>query len=378
MGVVLTLLLTVSSVTLGASSIAFGANANQGPFTPLLIAPVHSSSVVYVLATNGCSRPSCLRLVRTTSSTSTFTTVSPPPLKALKGTPDFNLDSMQFANVDDGYATVGEQNPLALYVTRDGAKSWHQVTIQKRATIFGLTVTTHSLYAITGLCSPNGDTCHDYRIARATLDAEHWLSWKLPGSSPYNGTGWGFFGKPGAYGSDVWISEQPRGSAVLYYSRNGGQSFTKFTSSNLASVAGCTLTAESARALWAECPTGMQESFAHSNNGGASWSPVSQHQFFGTGGGKFDPVSSSLAYLDYGGTGPLVRFSDAARVTTTVGVLSCSTTNSSIAGLIFTSMSDGVALCQPEDDAVTGHLEKTSDGGRTWKRVTIVLVHGEG
>jgi hypothetical protein len=367
------LLLTVLSLAPGAASRAFGANAGGTPLTPLQISKVHSSKVVYVLATTGCSRPSCLRLVRTTVSASTFTSVSPPPLKALNGVLDFNLDSLQFANVDDGYATVGEQDPLAFYVTLDGAKSWHQVIVQDGATILALTVTTNALYAVTGLCSPNGDTCRDYRIARSTLDAKHWVSWKLPGSSPYNGTGWGFFGKPGAYGSDVWISEQPPGKAVIYFSRNGGRTFKKVTMPGLSSVAGCTLSAESARALWAECPTGMQVSFAFSANSGASWTPVPQHQFFGTGGGSFDPVSSTLAYLEYGGTGPLVRFTHSARVATAMGVLSCSTANSSIEGLSFTNVSDGVALCQPGDNPAAGRLERTSNGGRTWERVAIVL-----
>jgi hypothetical protein len=250
------------------------------------------------------------------------------------------------------------------------------VTIQKGATIIDLTVTSNALYAITGLCTPNGDTCHNYRIARSPLDAQHWLGWKLPGSSPYNGTGWGFFGAPGAFGSKVWISEQPRGAAVIFYSRNGGRTFTKITLSNLGSVAGCTLTAESTRALWAECPTGMQESFAFSDNAGASWTPVHQNQFFGTGGGKFDPVSSSRAYLEYGGTEPLVRFDDFARVTTKVGDLSCSTVNSSIEGLVFTSMIDGIALCQSQSDLASGQLETTSNGGHTWKRVALVLGMG--
>ncbi len=358
---------------------AYGAKDSQKPLTPLVISQVHSSSVVYVLATTGCSRASCLRLFRTTVSTSAFASVSPPPVKALNGTLNFNLDSMQFANVDDGYATLGENYPLALYVTLDGAKSWHQVTIQKGASILKLTVTTSALYAITGLCSPNGDTCRDYRFARSSLDAKHWLSWKLPGSSPYNGTGWGFFGKPGAYGSDVWISEIP---SVIFYSRNGGRTFKKVTvpRPSLLSVAGFTLTAESARALWAECPTGMQVSFAFSANAGASWTPVPQHQFFGTGGGSFDPVSSTLAYLEYGGTRPLVRFSDSARVATTVGVLSCSTTNSSsnIEGLVFTNVTDGVAICQPGDNPALGRLERTSNGGRRWKRVTIELSQDAG
>ena len=192
---VLTSLVAASLAASGTSLRAFGANASPKPLTPLVITRVHSSNVVYVLATTGCSRTSCLRFVRTAGSAAKFTSVIPPPLKALKGKLNFNLDSVQFANVDDGYAMVGEDNPTSLYVTLDGAKSWHRVTIQDKATIMELSVTTNALYAITGLCSPNGDTCRDYRIARSSLDAQHWVSHMLPGSAPYDGTGWGFFGR---------------------------------------------------------------------------------------------------------------------------------------------------------------------------------------
>jgi hypothetical protein len=374
LGIALTSLMTSSLAASEASPRAFAAQASPKPLTPLVITRVHSSSVVYVLATTGCSRTSCLRFVRTTVSAAKFTSVILPPLKALKGRLNFNLDSVQFANVDDGYAIVGEDNPTALYVTLDGAKSWHRVTIQGGTTIMELSVTTNALYAITGLCSPSGDTCRDYRLARSSLDAQHWVSQRLPGSALFDGTGWGFFGKPGAFGSNVWISEQPRGAAVIYFSHNGGKSFKKVTLTNLLSVAGCSLTAESARSLWAECPTGMQVSFAFSDDAGASWIPVHQNQFFGTGGGNFDPVTGTLAFLEYGGTAPLVRFAGSAREATKVGVLSCSTINSSIGGgdMVFTNESDGMALCQPEDGPAVGRLEITGDGGHTWERVTVV------
>ena len=53
-------------------------------------------------------------------------------------------------------------------------------------------------------------------------------------------------------------------------------------------------------ALWAECPTGMLASFFYSGDAGVHWTSVSRYEYSGTGGGAFDPVSSSLAYLDFG------------------------------------------------------------------------------
>jgi hypothetical protein len=54
-----------------------------------------------------------------------------------------------------------------------------------------------------------------------------------------------------------------------------------------------------------------------------------------------------------------------------VGVLSCSKINSSVNGLIFTNVYDGLALCEPDDGQSVGRLETTTDGGRTWRQVSM-------
>ena len=347
------------------------ASAGQKPMTPLAISQVRSSNVVYVLATSGCAQPSCLRLLRTNVSAESFTSVAPPPFHALHGTFTGTLRNMQFANVSDGYAIVGVTGPTSLYVTLNGARTWHRVTIHKGATTLGLTTTATSIYAITGVCSRNGVSCHDYRIARSPLSANRWTSSTMPiGHSRKTGA-WGFPYVPDAFGSDVWISEQPPGPAVIFYSRNGGRSFQKLLTPKLGSVNACGLIPESATALWADCPTGMQESFFFSKDAGTSWIQVPQQQFMGTGGGFFDPVTATLAYLDYGAESHLVRITTSPRLATTVGVLSCSKINSSVNGLIFTNARDGVALCLPGDDQAAGRLEKTIDGGRTWMDVAL-------
>ena len=362
------LMISLSPVALATVS---KASAGEKPTTPLIISQVRSSNVVYVLATSGCAQPSCLRLLRTTVDAESFTSVAPPPVHALHGTLTGTLRSMQFANVNDGYAIVGVTGPTSLYVTLNGARSWHRVTIHKGATTLGLTTTATSIYAITGVCSPNGVSCHDYRIARSPLSANQWTSSPLP-IGHFGKTGvWGFPYVPDAFGSDVWISEQPPGVAIVFYSRNGGRSFQKLLTPKLGSVNACGLIPESATALWADCPTGMQESFFFSKDAGTSWIQVPQQQFMGTGGGFFDPVTATLAYLDYGAKSPLVRITTSPRLATTVGVLSCSKINSSVNGLIFTNARDGVALCLPGDDQAAGRLERTTDGGHTWMDVAL-------
>jgi len=347
------------------------AGASHQPATPLVISEVRSSDVVYVLAMAGCAKPSCLRLLRTTVDAASFTSVVPPPVRALHGTLAGTLRSLQFANVNDGYAIVGATDPTSLYVTLNGARTWHSVTIHKGATALGLTTTASAIYAITGVCSRSGVSCHDYRIARSPLNANQWTSSPIP-IGHFGKTGvWGFPYVPDAFGSDVWISEQPPGPAVIFYSRDGGRSFQKIPAPKLASVNACGLIPESAVDLWADCPTGMQESFFFSKDAGASWTQVPQQQFFGTGGGFFDPVTATLAFLDYGATGPLVRLTTSPRLALNVGVLSCSKVNSSVDGLIFANARIGLALCFPGDAQAAGRLERTTDGGRAWRYVAL-------
>jgi hypothetical protein len=348
------------------------AGANQKSLTPLTLIPVRTSKMIYVLATTGCAKPSCLRLLRTSVDATSFSSATLPRVQPLRGSLTGTIDSIQFANVRDGYAIVGATGPTTLFVTLNGARTWHRVAVEEGARTLGLTTTANAIYAITGVCSSSGTSCGDYRIARSSLSANRWTSSRMPiGHSAK--TVWGFPYVPAAYGSEVWISEQPPGSAVIFYSRDGGRSFQKLTTPKLGSVNACGLIPESAVALWAECPTGMQESFLFSQNAGKSWTPVPQQAFYGTGGGFFDAVSTTLAFLDYGATRPLVRITTSPRTATRVGVLSCSKINSSVNGLIFTNARDGLALCLPGDGQSVGRLEKTLNGGRMWLDVSMPL-----
>jgi hypothetical protein len=113
----------------------------------------------------------------------------------------------------------------------------------------------------------------------------------------------------------------------------------------------------------------MLVAFYYSDDAGVRWSSVSSYGFAGTGGGAFDPVSSSLAYLDFG---PYTRRSkdlyvitDAGHKMTAIANLACA----SMDGLVFSSANDGMALCQKTGFARSEVLLRTSDGGRDWTTV---------
>jgi hypothetical protein len=294
-----------------------------------------------------------------------------PPVKRAQGAPAGTLNELVFANANDGYAVIGT-NRGTLYATFNGARTWHKEKDPARQGLGDLTTSSSELYAVTSHCSKqeNGNTgCTDYRLLRSPLTSFTWSSSPIPNGRKYP---WGYLGNVAAYGNDVWLTEGAKWSLIAM-SHNEGVTFATSSSRPLISVAGCQLTAASSMDLWAQCPTGMQVSFAYSSDGRAHWSTVPTNQFMGTGGGYFDPVSNNLAYLEYGMTLPLERVTtDGSHITEThVGVLSCSRVDSSIDALVFTNRMDGLSICDPGDTWTDAQVERTTDGGTTWRQVKL-------
>jgi hypothetical protein len=288
-----------------------------------------------------------------------------------------SLDQIVFASTTEGFALEGGNsgegvnNGVTLYATYDGARTWKKVREPVGDALSRIAVTPSTLYGVTMHCAkqPVGNVgCLNYRLARTSLKSWHWTSTAIPNGNKYP---WGFLGGVAAFGPMVWMSEGAKWS-LLVASTDHGATFRTFTPKfpALASVAGCELSAFSATALWAECPTGMEVSFAFSGDAGAKWNSVPTNQFMGTGGGFFDPVSSTLAYLDYGGSRPLYRVSNAGRTMTKAGRLRCSSVNSSVNALVFTSERSGLAICVPGDDLSQARMVRTTDAGATWSQIT--------
>lgn len=207
--------------------------------------------------------------------------------------------------------------------------------------------------------------CKHYRLARSALTASKWATSKLPAPSPDSGI------RIGAFGPNVWVSEQSRMAALMFTSHDQGRTFTHSSARGLVSTNGCGLIATSWSTLWAQCPTGMMVSFPYSRDGGTHWTAVAGPEFAGPGGGAFDPVSSTLAYIGYGDVSPagaknLFRITNGGRTAAAEGRLKCSNLNC----LIFTGVSDGLAACVQTATPASTVLMGTSDGGTAWKKVT--------
>jgi hypothetical protein len=355
--------------TMSATGAVASTTATARPL-PLMLVRVPSTSLVYVVARTSCAS-FCLQLWRTTDDGGAFKLRALPPVEKVQGAPAGNLDELAFANAEDGYAVTGAKR-RTLYATFNGARSWHKEKDPAPQGLSDLTASSGELYAVTSHCAKQKDGnigCTDYRLLRSPLRSMTWSSSPIPNGRNYP---WDYLGSVAAYGKDVWLTEGAKWSLIAT-SRNEGVTFTTSSSRSLGSVAGCGLTSTSSTDLWAQCPTGMQVSFAYSSDGGAHWSTVPTTQFMGTGGGYFDPVSNSLAYLEYGITQPFERVTtEGSHVTVTqVGVLSCSRVNSSIGALVFTNRLDGLSICDPGDIWTAARFERTTDGGTTWHQVKL-------
>ncbi len=358
--VTLTLVVPLAGVEVG------GASSHE---QPALLARAGTSSEVYVVATTGCGGPKCASLYRTAVDASHFNHVTMPPVmsesSAVTGT---TLVKLIFANESDGYAEVGKAYPLKLYVTFDGARTWRQVALPSKSDLLNLDVTSNLVYATTAQCPVKNGNCTTYRVWRSSLTVHHWT--ELPalwttGTGPKDT----YYGPDvSAFGDTVWELETGFQKITLWTSHNEGRTFSRVNAPDLVSVAGCDLTPASSSDLWAECPTGMEVAFLDSHDGGEQWHHISQGVFSGTGGGDFDPISSRVAYLDYGLVSirgmNLFRISEGGLHPTAVDNLKC--TNVS---LLFTSENDGLADCSKNYTA--DQLERTFDGGTAWQVVSL-------
>ncbi len=334
---------------------------------PQLITGVPGTSLLYVVATSGgtCAVGPCLRLERTTLSLSHVTTVHLPPLRKASGNLLGDLSQLTFANATDGYAALNGSRSLLWYVTTNGAESWRRIAVAPGQSIVELEATGGALYAVVAHCVKRF-ACSNYRIARSPLAANRWTYSALPAALSQGGFALA------AYGANVWVNLSGARGPQLFISHNAGRTFIERKPAQLVSVSACDLTPESPTVLWAECPTGMLVSFFYSNDGGSSWRSISRFAFAGTGGGAFAPVSSSLAYLDFGpftSRHPDLYLINGARGTMTpAGNLVCS----SAWGLVFANASRGVALCaQNTTSTTTMSLRRTTDGGRSWTTVRL-------
>ena len=345
--------------------------ASSTAWRPELLAPIHGSSHAFLIEAR---RPSCsgaprLRLVAVSVQGAVDATRTLPAYHADHCQPTGTISSVDFATVDDGIVLEYSRAGLpTLYATTDGGRSWRArplVDATTSGSARDFVVAPSGVTYITARCATN-DWCRDFTLESSTWSSASWRAMDLPATPTQAGV------VQAQFGTALWVYELHHSGVTLYYSPTGRAPFTHWSANRLGSVEACVLTPTSLTHLWAECPTGMMVSFLTSNDGGRTWRAVSQYEFAGTGGGTFDPVSSSLALLDYGSESTishddLYRIDGAGR-TTPVGRFACATAGA----MDFSTARVGIALClSPTSGSTRPVLERTSDGGRAWVAVSL-------
>jgi len=151
-----------------------------------------------------------LRLLRTSVDATSFALATLPPVRSLHGSLTGTIDSIQFANARDGYAIVGATGPTSLFVTLNGARTWHRVVVQKggERSASPLRRTRYTRSRV--FARP---ATRLWRLSHRPISAQCQSMDRLENAyRPFcEDRVWGFPYVPAAYGSEVWISEQPPG-----------------------------------------------------------------------------------------------------------------------------------------------------------------------
>jgi len=359
-------------------AVASAVNPRSVSFAPVtLVRAPHAThtSTLYVVGSVKCLRLPCLRLYRTHDAIEstidpapTFTPVTMPPTSWISGRATGSLLGLVFATPLIGYALEGSSEPEVLYATFNGAKTWQKLKIPSGDFIAGFSTTGNHLYALFLNCKKGNEGCVNFQMDHATLSGKKWSGVNIPFGSLDAGS---LSGVLSAYGENVFISQSMKGRALLYVSHNGGLTFTKSAPQKLLSVAGCALTAVSAKEVWAMCPTGSLASIQFSNDAGRTWRSLNHKLYGSTSGGFFATAGYDFAYVDTGANPRnMYRINVGARQEHDIGELACSTTESAV----FVSVFHGFAICYTNGSSP--HLERTINGGVTWQRVSTTSTMG--
>ena len=216
---------TLASAAFSALSVspAQGDESRATSLTPIEIFSTGTFPSVYVLATTGCAKPSCLRLVSTRVTGGRDTVSSLPPLQVGRGLGETTLQSLSFVNGGQGYALVGTSSAISLYVTHDGGATWHKVSAMPGVSFQRITVTGSVVYATMARCVSLDDHCVDLTIAKSALWPIRWTALGLP-VIPNNGLNGGL-PEVSADVTTVWLSEIENNAEVIWRSTNEGATF---------------------------------------------------------------------------------------------------------------------------------------------------------
>jgi photosystem II stability/assembly factor-like uncharacterized protein len=262
-----------------------------------------------------------------------------------------------FANLEDAYRTVGSEGfHKALFQSDDAARSWHAVSFGKWTTVYGFTTSGDRVYAVVLRCT-GVYACSDYRLYRSRAGSSSWTSSPIPDTNDLHGSEVGL----GAFGPDVWVGLSNGGPVALLFSADGGRSF-RVAAAELAGL-GCRPGPTSSTVVWLSCGTGNDGYWTRSSDGGKKFVGLPLE---GSNASSLEAVSDAVAYFELVASNlVLERTTDGGQTFRRVETPPIP----SGAGLIvaFRDALHGLAIVR---SATAGTLWRTSDGALTWLPVT--------
>lgn len=302
-----------------------------------------------------------------------------PPIPPAENSYRLDLGFFSFANPNDGYEvspplTSGALTPLAeeLFATTNGGKSWRPLRIVSGTAFqaFGPVVASSSgVYAVVARCIHY--RCDNYRLARSAPGALHWTTTAIPDTAQLGGAQIGLT----VEGHNVLLNFGLSGRQELLVSSYGQRPFTARSVPSLEGVTACGL-APLGGSVWATCPTGMMDSYFHTQRLTGPYRVIWTYPELG--GGGLVPVTGTIAYRFTGvaSEGPpkipgdvLQRSTNAGRSFADVGPWPFARQVEDQPQFLFLNEQDGFGLGPTPADKARLEVVETSDGGRHWAEV---------
>lgn len=255
MGVVLMLAASPSGASSRTATGIRVTAGTQARITPTAVAG--AAGYLWMLGTYPCATGSCPVLMRSSDGGKSWVQV---------GTPPPPVDTLAFANREDGYAYFpGDTTETSvLYWTKDAGKSWRLAPTDFQQSQDLSIIATRGLAYALGYqdCLPDRG-CKSLDLSSSAVTSNVWTTRRVPVDTAKYTVGLA------AFGSKVWLIVTLAGGskAELFVSHDGGKSFASLPSTGMAGL-GCHATATSGATLWGFCPTGMAGYAVRSTDGG--------------------------------------------------------------------------------------------------------------
>lgn len=288
-------------------------------------------------------------------------------------TPPQPFFSLQFVNRSDGYAYWGN----SLYWTDDGRRVWHVAlsALQPAQPSFVTISAGHVFALVQKDCYPSG-VCNVLALGSAAVNSDDWTTRPLPLTEGEVSPQVGYQVGLTAFGARVWIFDPTRASKTLVFvSDNDGRSFSRLASTGL-DGADCSATASSMTTLWGFCNTDATSSFGYpvrSTDGGRHFLVLTgwYHGAREDAAGSSDllPISPDEAIFEPDAGPQLWLTRDGGKRFSAVLQFPAPDWYSDI-GIADADTWLAVGL-SPNYGPNTNVLNLTTDGGKTWHRLSI-------